>query len=156
MISYIIGDATTPQGKKNKIIVHVCNDLGKWGKGFVLSISYRWPQVRDAYIQWCNNDNSKSLLGEIQIVRVEDDIWIANMVAQQGIRSRSNKQPLSYKALEQCLEKVALYANELNAEIHMPKIGCGLAGGKWPIIEKIIYEKLEKFIVKIYLYEDIK
>jgi len=34
-ISYIKGDATAPQGKGVKVIAHLCNDLGGWGKGFV-------------------------------------------------------------------------------------------------------------------------
>lgn len=43
-ITYLKGDATTPQARGNKIIAHVCNDLGGWGKGFVLAISKRWPE----------------------------------------------------------------------------------------------------------------
>ena len=35
-IHYIKGDATQPQAKGNKVIAHICNDLGGWGKGFVL------------------------------------------------------------------------------------------------------------------------
>lgn len=34
-ITYLKGDATAPQAKGVKLIVHVCNDLGGWGKGFV-------------------------------------------------------------------------------------------------------------------------
>ena len=33
-ITYLQGDATQPQASGIKIIVHVCNDLGGWGKGF--------------------------------------------------------------------------------------------------------------------------
>src|SRR5262245_8320884 len=36
-ITYVKGDATSPQADGNKIIAHVCNDVGKWGKGFVLA-----------------------------------------------------------------------------------------------------------------------
>ncbi|MEV6001124.1 Appr-1-p processing protein, partial [Streptomyces griseomycini] len=25
-----------------KVIAHVCNDIGGWGKGFVLAVSRRW------------------------------------------------------------------------------------------------------------------
>ena len=38
-INYLKGDATQPHSQGTKIIVHVCNDLGGWGKGFVLAIS---------------------------------------------------------------------------------------------------------------------
>jgi O-acetyl-ADP-ribose deacetylase (regulator of RNase III) len=41
-ISYVKGDATSPQARGIKIIGHVCNDLGGWGKGFVLAVSRRW------------------------------------------------------------------------------------------------------------------
>ena len=36
-IQYLTGDATAPQSQGNKIICHVCNDIGGWGKGFVLA-----------------------------------------------------------------------------------------------------------------------
>ncbi|MEZ4800268.1 MAG: hypothetical protein R2809_10945 [Flavobacteriales bacterium] len=38
-VNYVTGDATIPQTNGNKIIVHVCNDIGGWGKGFVMAIS---------------------------------------------------------------------------------------------------------------------
>jgi hypothetical protein len=37
---------------------------------------------------------------------------------------------------------VAEKARELNASVHMPRIGCGLAGGKWEKIEPIIQKHL--------------
>jgi len=43
-IVYLKGDATQPQAKGVKIIVHCCNDLGGWGKGFVLALRKRWPE----------------------------------------------------------------------------------------------------------------
>lgn len=39
--TYLKGDATCPQAKGVKIICHVCNDIGGWGKGFVLALSKR-------------------------------------------------------------------------------------------------------------------
>ncbi|WP_261986759.1 hypothetical protein [Actinomadura sp. HBU206391] len=45
----IKGDATSPQAKGPKIITHVCNDRGGWGKGFVLAISRRWPEPEREY-----------------------------------------------------------------------------------------------------------
>ncbi len=38
-IQYLKGDATSPQAKGTKIIAHICNDIGGWGKGFVLAVS---------------------------------------------------------------------------------------------------------------------
>ena len=42
-INYVIGDATQPIGDGAKIIVHVCNDIGGWGRGFVLALTKKWP-----------------------------------------------------------------------------------------------------------------
>lgn len=51
-IQYIKGDATSPQAKGTKIICHICNNLGGWGKGFVLAISKRWPEPEKQYREW--------------------------------------------------------------------------------------------------------
>ncbi len=49
----IKGDATSPQAKGRKVIAHICNDLGGWGKGFVLAISRRWPEPERDYRARC-------------------------------------------------------------------------------------------------------
>jgi len=36
MITYLVGDATQPQGEGVKVIAHICNDIGAWGAGFVI------------------------------------------------------------------------------------------------------------------------
>ena len=41
MLRYVTGDATVPQGGGPKILVHLCNDAGGWGAGFVLAVSRR-------------------------------------------------------------------------------------------------------------------
>ena len=51
-IRYLKGDATCPQAKGVKIICHVCNDIGGWGKGFVLALSRRWEQPESEYRAW--------------------------------------------------------------------------------------------------------
>jgi len=48
-IHYLIGDATKPDVAGNKIIAHICNDVGGWGKGFVLAISKSWPEPERKY-----------------------------------------------------------------------------------------------------------
>lgn len=48
-LTFVRGDATNPQAKGPKVIAHICNDRGAWGKGFVLAISKRWPEPEAAY-----------------------------------------------------------------------------------------------------------
>jgi O-acetyl-ADP-ribose deacetylase (regulator of RNase III) len=139
----IKGDATVPQAKGNKLIAHVCNDLGGWGKGFVLAISRRWPQPEQEYRRWHRGRAANDFgLGAVQLVQVRPDIWVANMVAQRGMKTGSSGPPIRYDAVERCLRGVADHAARLGASVHMPRIGCGLAGGKWQRIEPIIVRTL--------------
>jgi O-acetyl-ADP-ribose deacetylase (regulator of RNase III) len=132
-----------PQAKGAKIIAHVCNDLGGWGKGFVLAVSRRWPEPEQQYRAWhqerAHNDFA---LDAVQLVQAQRDIWVANMVAQRGMRTSSAGPPIRYEALERCLGAVAEHARCLEASVHMPRIGTGLAGGKWEHIEPIVTRTL--------------
>ena len=142
-ITYLKGDATCPQAKGVKIICHVCNDIGGWGKGFVVAISKRWEQPEAAYREWHTAGQEGGFaLGAVQFVQVEPYIWVANMVGQRGIKSGSSGPPIRYDSLATCLEQVAVKAKELGASIHMPRIGCGLAGGEWSKVEPLIEEQL--------------
>ncbi|MFE0817971.1 GNAT family N-acetyltransferase [Streptomyces sp. NPDC058794] len=71
-IRYVRGDATVPSVKGVKVIAHVCNDLGGWGKGFVLAISRRWPEPEAAYRAWhrdrASNDFGLGAVGYRQLM----------------------------------------------------------------------------------------
>jgi O-acetyl-ADP-ribose deacetylase (regulator of RNase III) len=153
-ITYIKGDATQPQGNGNKIIAHVCNDLGGWGKGFVLAISKRWKKPVTAYRAW-HRDRAKNdfALGAFQLVKVESYIWVANIVAQRGMKTGSNGPPIRYNAVRTCLGKLATEAKRCEASVHMPRIGCGLAGERWEEIEPIITEQLTSPGVEVFVYD---
>lgn len=147
-IQYLIGDATRPEGPGPKIIAHVCNDRGGWGRGFVLALSRRWPEPEQQY------RDARPVLGRVQLVQVEFDLWVANMVAQDGFPCSTNRGvALDYEALAECLDKVEHEAMLLRATVHMPRIGCGLAGGSWPEVEKIIIEKLSVRDVPVFVYD---
>jgi len=154
-IKYLKGDATAPQAKGKKIIAHICNDMGGWGKGFVLAISQRWKEPEEAYRRWHKERKENDFeLGSVQFVRVEPFIWVANMVAQRGLRGGSKGPPIRYEAVEECLEKVCKKAKELGASVHMPLIGCGLAGGKWERIEPIVDLTLSQRDVAVVVYDN--
>lgn len=152
-IEYLKGDATKPVGTGNKIIVHICNDIGGWGKGFVLAISNRWKAPEKSYREWYKSQDSFEL-GEVQFVSVEDDLWIGNLIGQHKIKKDDNgSPPIRYDAIQQGLQKVAAKAKELNASLHMPRIGCGLAGGKWERIEPILKNTLIENDINVTVYD---
>jgi O-acetyl-ADP-ribose deacetylase (regulator of RNase III) len=150
-ITYIKGDARCPQGTGDKIIVHICNDVGAWGAGFVMALSGRWKAPETQYRNWKRGIAYEPFeLGFVQAVRVERDIWVANCLAQHGLHDECGVPPIRYGALQDCLKVVAHLATNLNASIHMPRIGCGLAGGNWETVGQIVEQELGEFNVTVY------
>ena len=137
-ILYIKGDATAPIGLGVKVITHICNDIGGWGKGFVLALSKKWKMPEEAYRQWYKSQEEFTL-GAVQFVNVENELYVANMIGQHGIyKDSKGLPPIRYDAVRQCLKEVALFAIDNKASVHMTRIGCGLAGGKWELMEQLI------------------
>lgn len=155
MINYLKGDATHPTFPGNKLIVHICNDVGGWGKGFVLAISKRWKKPEIQYRDWYKRDEQFAL-GEVQFVNVENDIWVANVIDQHDLIRRGSLQhipPIRYEAIATGLGKVAAFAKKQNASVHMPRIGCGLAGDTWDKMEPIIINTLSAEFIPVYVYD---
>ena len=146
MIRYVTGDATNPDvSNSNVIIVHICNNKKKWGKGFVLSLSKKWPILRSRYM------SMSQLLGTVDIVRVSEHICVANMIAQDGVNTRYRViERVNHKELRNCLEQVYTFASLWGMEVHMPKIGSGLGGSKWEDIEQIIKPYSERVPTTVY------
>ena len=90
-ILYIKGDATAPIGSGVKVITHICNDIGGWGKGFVLALSKKWKMPEEAYRQWYKSQEEFTL-GAVQFVNVENELYVANMIGQHGIYKDSKGQ----------------------------------------------------------------
>ena len=167
-ITYLTGDATAPRGPGPEIIAHIVNDVGGWGAGFVLALSRRWREPEAAYRTWHRNGIHPDVygllktfgLGQVQLVAVGPDLWVANMVAQKGYGPRgtaphkttdeSAGPPIRYDFLAQCLQRVGQLAVRGGTTVHMPRIGTGLAGGKWERIEPLIRDMLEDREVFVY------
>jgi O-acetyl-ADP-ribose deacetylase (regulator of RNase III) len=142
-IRYVIGDATRPQGAGPHVIVHVCNDIGGWGRGFVVAVSRRWPEPERAYRAWSRgHGDAPFALGQVQFVRVEEQLWVANLIGQHDIRPHGGTPPIRYPAVREGLARVAAFAQRHGASIHMPRIGAGLAGGSWAEVSDIIRDEL--------------
>ena len=153
-IQFIAGDATVPQAKGPKIIAHVCNDRGGWRKGFVLALSARWKEPEKAFRAWYRERARNDFgLGAVQVVAVGRGLWVANMIGQHGTKTGSAGPPIRYEAVDACLARLAEHAVELKASVHMPRIGCGLAGGKWGRIEPLVAARLGERGVAVTIYD---
>ena len=152
-IIYAVGDATLPQGQGPGIIAHVCNDIGQWGKGFVVPLGKRYPDAEKQYREWFQQNAPPFALGRVQFVEVAPDLWVANMIGQRGIARRGGLPPVRYDALRECLRCVGEFALEQKAYVQMPRIGCGLAGGKWEEVSLLIEEELIANDVQVTIYD---
>jgi len=154
VLRYAVGDATLPEGDGPKVIVHVCNDVGGWGAGFVLALSRRWPEPQQHFEDWYARRaaavDPPFALGQVQFVAVGDDLWVANLIGQRDIVARDGVPPVRYDAIEEGLRRVAAFAAEHDATVHMPRIGAGLAGGDWAKIEAVITRALAHASVTVY------
>lgn len=152
-INYIQGDATNPNGIGNKIIVHVCNDTGGWGRGFVLALSNKWKKPEEDYRAWFKSRENFGL-GLVQFVQVEQDIWVANLIGQhKTMNSSEGLPPIRYEAILTGLQTVGDFAAKTQATIHMPRIGCGLAGGTWDKVEPLIIKALIEKNIAVTVYD---
>jgi len=158
-ISYVVGDATKPCVNDGlRIIIHINNNLGGWGSSFIVALSKKWKEPEQKYRAWHKEQESCDgimVLGDMQIVPVKDQygtLYVANMVAQEGFASQDNPVALRYQSLYQCMKKVDRWAQAWievmgridrkkafsEISIHMPRIGCGLAGGSWDKVSLLV------------------
>ena len=111
-----------------------------------------FPEAR--YREWHAQGASGGFwLGAMQLVSVGPGLSVANMVAQHGLRPDHGRPPIRYDALRECLATLSAEAKALGASVHMPRIGCGLAGGSWSQVEALIEEALLAADVKVHVYD---
>ena len=164
-IHYITGDIFNAP-TNGHLLCHICNDMGKWGAGFSGQLSKQYPHIEQSYRTWWSGrllpvsiPNSSTLgLGNVQVCNMGNHFFIGNMVAQRNVRVLpSDPSPINYQALEKCLLKVAEFARGNNTEgrtlvVDMPRIGTGLAGGEWRLIEPLIISCLSSVGVSVNVY----
>ena len=129
------------------IIPHVCNNIDLFGAGFAAAVSKHYSIVKENY-HLLGKSFLKNNPGYVQYVKVLEDknyghsLIFANMIAQNSTISKSNPRPLNYRYLIQSMIDVDKFIKskyqEQKIEIHMPKFGCGLAGGNWNFIKDLI------------------
>lgn len=139
MILYRTGDVLdVAEG----IIVHGCNCQGVMGAGIALRVKELFPTAYKAYVNAYNSGEMKP--GDITLAEVAPNKIIVNAVTQNYYGRIAGVRYVSYDAIALCFEKVyALarsYEDSRNKKLPIlfPKIGAGLGGGDWRVIEAII------------------
>lgn len=155
-LTHVMGDATRPEGEGPRLLVHICNDIGAWGRGFVVALSKAYPQPEREFKRWATGQTEQAYaLGEVQFVEVTPTLTVANLVGQHDIARKNtptDEPPVRYEAIRTGLGRVREEARRLGASVHMPRIGAGVAGGDWAVIELIIREELTDHGLNVTVY----
>ena len=136
------------------IVPHIVNNIGAWGSGFVIPLGKRYPRAREAYLEGMK----ERPLGFTQFVHVSENVIVANMVAQEGVRPKTMDgnlvPPIRYDALQDCMMAVANKITNKKVQIYCPLFGAGLAGGDWNVIEALIQQFWDYIPVQVYYIRD--
>jgi O-acetyl-ADP-ribose deacetylase (regulator of RNase III) len=151
------------------IIVHSVNCIGAVG-GLAGAIARKWPKNAEQYKAHVKRQKLPiMLMGSVFEVNVAHNIVVANLFGQYNIGT--SKQQTEYAALIAGFKKIAdtfFYGNDtedvyfgalgyesvsitLN-DVYIPyKIGCGLGGADWNIVQEIIEKTFEKSEKDVYI-----
>lgn len=142
-IGYVHGDAAEPRGDGPSVIAHIVNDATpNWGgTGFAPYLKKQYPEAQEAFRVWAQEGDGLKL-GTAHLHEVDPGLYIYSMVAQHRYGRRASAIPLSYGALERCLEGLATAARDISASVHMPMIGAGQAKGDWSVVEEIVERQI--------------
>jgi O-acetyl-ADP-ribose deacetylase (regulator of RNase III) len=163
-IQFLTGDATEPQlGDGLNIIIHVVNDVGVMGAGIARTIREKWPHVNAKYEELFQKPAKEraTAQGQIQIVPVGDRLFVCNLFGQSGIGDLYGLPAVRYSAIAEGLlrlgSRLETYRRKTKDKslprLHMPRIGCGLAGGSWAKVEAEIYYALGTEQLEVYVYD---
>lgn len=130
-------------------IAHGCNCFCTMGGGIALQIKKNFPKAYRADLKTEKGDLSK--LGTFTSAYVEKyDLDVINLYTQYRYGGKGTY--VNYYAVEDCMRNIN--ARYKGCKIGFPKIGCGLAGGDWKIIRKIMVRELTDIKPVMVIYEN--
>jgi len=150
MIEYINGNLLVLE-TQNCFILHGCNSKGSMGAGIAKQIKDQFPEVFDVY------KNDSRMMGTYTSFHYMDrDLIFVNLITQDSYGRDSKKRYVDYDAVKlslvqfvRDLTKLSEYGYQFPKRIAFPRIGAGLGGGDWTIIEKIIDETIPDTYQKV-------
>jgi O-acetyl-ADP-ribose deacetylase (regulator of RNase III) len=122
------------------VIAHQANCFKIMGAGIAYQIKLKFP---DAYLVDQNDPRRpKDRFGNFSFVEYPEKtpFLIFNLYGQFGIGShtRQTNYSMLWTAMQGMKKKIDSYPESKTWKIGFPRLGTGLAGGRWEIIEKII------------------
>lgn len=127
---------------KADILCHQVNCMGRMGSGIAKTVRKKFPTVYNEYMNLCHSDGvtPDNLLGYVQFVKCGTQI-IANLFAQRNY-GYDGELYTSYAAFQNCLRQIREKYPPGTSIAFPYGIGCGLGGGQWSIIARIVEAEL--------------
>lgn len=142
MVKYIKGDVLNCEAT---LVAHQVNVFGVMGGGIAAAI---WPMLtsesQSAYVEKCRHDAKLPLaewMGSIQIMDTRrEGLEICNLFTQ--FPAPVDGTLTAYGYLRQALDLLRVYAvlNDYDVVGVPARIGCGIAGGNWDKVQRIIHD----------------
>lgn len=134
---------------KEKIIGHQVNCFGVAG-GLAGAVFRKWPYAKNDYMQLIKHVQPKSLIGMAHYTGEQrDGHIICNLFGQFEPGAAYNP-----KRLEQSLEQLGNFARAMDYSVALPwKLSCGIAGGDWEEVQRIIERTMDGVECVIYRRE---
>lgn len=131
------------------IIGHQVNCLGTIS-GLASAVFRKWPYAKNDYLQLIKNVQARSLLGMAHFTgQQRDGHIICNLFGQFEPGAAYNP-----KKLEQALEQLGNFARLSGHSVALPwKLSCGICGGDWEEVQRIIERTMEDVECVIYRRE---
>jgi len=128
------------------VIVHGCNCFNTMGSGIAKTIKEKFPPAYRADLNTVKGNPDK--LGRISSTTIYD-LTVLNAYIQ--FRYGTDEVHVDYDAVRAVFKTIAILYPK--SRIGYPMIGCGLAGGDWDIVSKIIDDELEGCDHTIVIFE---
>ena len=115
------------------------------GAGLALKIAKKWPAAKGCYAAALYSGKH---LGDVAYGMSGDGlkIIVAHLFAQD--KYGRGQRHTDYEALASCLTKLQLLGSRLKRPVYLPYgLGCGLAGGDWDIVSKLIEDNCPDAII---------
>lgn len=145
-LKYITGDLVK-QAEEFDLIAHGCNCFVRMGSGIAPLIKAKFPEAYEVDCKTIVGDKSK--LGTISYTENTNPI-VVNCYTQYRYDGRQRgEMDLDYDALISAMKLIK--EKFTGKRMGFPLIGCGLAGGSWDVVSRILEEELDGEDVTIVL-----
>lgn len=124
------------------VIAHAVSDGGILDGGLTRQLIKKYPEAAEPYELYCKalTNTPTDKLGDVITVSVTPELSVAHLFC---IHDSKTKKQFEYMALKSCLSNLAknMFMQHSDEEIYFPyKMGCGILGGDWNSVERMIKE----------------